>query len=111
MKTLKYLLITILLLISPSLFAHSQTTVVSVTPSFIPFATSQHVLTASLCDQGATTANVFTCKQSGGAAFPNGVSTRFVALSGSLSLPSLSANTATIVGPPSTSFTAWSLQL
>ena len=104
----KFLLVAILLSILP-LWTGAQTTSVNVTPNFVPVATSPHVLTASFCSQ---VSNVFTCSTSGGiATTANGTNPSVISMVGNTSLPGLTANTANIVGPPSASFTSWSLQL
>ena len=90
----------------------------SATLGFLPkMVTNTTTIGASLCDEGITTSNVFTCSDSAGASFvsvtstSDGVHPSSMQFNGNTTLPSLTALTVTILGPPSASPTAWSLQL
>lgn len=79
--------------------------------------TNTTTITTSPCDHGITTANTMTCTDTAGLAIPkvsttsDGTHPSVISLVGNTTLPSLTANTVTILGPPSASPTAWSLQL
>ena len=80
--------------------------------------TNTTTITTSPCDHGVTTANTMTCTDSAGAKFgttvattSDGVHPGASSYPGNTTLPSLPANTVSIVGPPSATLTAWSLQL
>ncbi|MGB8834167.1 MAG: hypothetical protein WCC95_18595 [Candidatus Sulfotelmatobacter sp.] len=80
--------------------------------------TNTTTITTSPCDHGVTTANTMTCTDSAGAKFgttvtttSDGVHPGASSYPGNTTLPSLPANTVSIVGPPSATPTAWSLQL
>ena len=80
--------------------------------------TNTTTITTSPCDHGVTTANTMTCTDSAGAKFgttvtttSDGVHPGASSYPGNTTLPSLPANTVSIVGPPSATLTSWSLQL
>ena len=79
--------------------------------------TNTTTITTSPCDHGITTANTMTCTDTAGLAIPkvsttsDGTHPSVISLGGNTTLPSLTANTVSILGPPSASPTAWSLQV
>ena len=79
--------------------------------------TNTTTITTSPCDHGITTANTMTCTDTAGLAIPkvsttsDGTHPSVISLVGNTTLPSLTANTVSILGPPSASPTAWSLQV